>query len=174
MAQLKDGMVGTIAYKLYVDGTEIEEVTADEQMEYLHGAENIVPGLEAALEGKQVGDSFTVEVQPVDGYGDYDDELIDEYPAEDFDTDDQLEPGMEIEIMDEDNEVYEGTVLEITRDYIRVDFNDPLAGKVLTYDVQVVDVRPATEEELKMGFPASLLDEFDEHDHDHDGHNHAH
>ena len=111
-------------------------------------------------------------MQPADGYGDYDDELIDEYPAEDFDTDDQLEAGMEIEIMDEENEVYEGTIIEITNDYIRVDFNDPLAGKVLTYDVQVVDVRPATEEELKMGFPASLLDEFDEHGHD--GHNHAH
>ncbi|MCA9881490.1 MAG: peptidylprolyl isomerase [Anaerolineaceae bacterium] len=173
MAQLKDGMVGTIAYTLHVDGVEFEEVTADDNMEYLHGAENIVPGLEAALEGKQPGDSFSVEVQPVDGYGDYDEELIDEYPSEDFDTEDELEPGMEIEIMDEEGEMYEGTILEMNDDYIRVDFNDPLAGKILTYDVKVVDVRPATEEELKMGFPASLLDEMDD-DHDHDGHNHHH
>jgi FKBP-type peptidyl-prolyl cis-trans isomerase SlyD len=172
MAKLTNGMVGTIAYVLRVDGNEIEEVTAEEGLEYLHGAENIVPGLEAALEGKQPGDAFSITVQPEDGYGEYDEDNIEDFPADDVSTGDKLEPGMEIEIMDEDDEVYEGTVIEVTKQYIRVDFNDPLAGEVLVYDVEVVDVRPATEEELKMGFPASLLDEMED-DHDHN-HNHAH
>ncbi|QPC82509.1 peptidylprolyl isomerase [Phototrophicus methaneseepsis] len=180
MAKLVNGMVGTIAYTLRVDGNEIEEVTADDGLEYLHGAENIVPGLEAALEGKQVGDAFSVTVQPAEGYGEYDEEAIEDFPTDDVSGADSLEPGMEIEIMDEDDEVYEGTVMEVTKKYIRVDFNDPLAGKVLDYDVEVIDVRAATEEELKMGFPASLLDEMeeyydeDDHDHDHHNHNHAH
>ncbi|MCU0512769.1 MAG: peptidylprolyl isomerase [Anaerolineae bacterium] len=177
---LKQDMVGTIAYTLTVDGAVVEVIKPENAVEYLHGADNLVPGLEAALEGKAVGDSFDVTVLPEDGYGEYDEDEIEEMDAGDFEDFGELEPGMEIELMDEDGDIYEATVLEVTGSVVRLDFNSPLAGKTLHYTVQVMAVREASDEELEMGLPASLIDELysqmdeedeedgDEHDHDHD------
>lgn len=155
---LTKDMVGEIAYTLTIDGHVVEEVTGDDPVEYLHGADNIVPGLERALEGKAAGQTLQVSVQPVDGYGEYDESEIDEVPLADFEELGDLTPGMEIEMVDEDGDVYEATVLEVNNDTVRLDFNAPLAGKVLNYDVQVITVRPATEEEKEFGLPQSLID----------------
>lgn len=178
MAQsLKENMVGTLAYSIYVEGQLVETVSAEEAIEYLHGWDNVVPGLEAALEGKQAGDEFDVTVTPENGYGEYDEEMIEEIPLEEFEFDEvdvQLEPGMEVEMLDEDGDIVEGTVLEIRDGLAVVDLNPPLAGKTIRYAGQVLDVRDATEEELEWGFPESLLDDMfgeddedEEHDHDH-------
>jgi FKBP-type peptidyl-prolyl cis-trans isomerase SlyD len=181
---LKQDMVGTIAYTLTVDGTVVEVISIDDAVEYLHGAENLVPGLEAALEGKTTGDKFDVTVQPEDGYGEYDDEEIEEMDLSDFEDMGEIQPGMEIELMDEDGDVFDATVLEINGSKVKLDFNSALAGKTLNYSVEVVNVRDATDEELDMGLPASLIEELymelddeddeDEHDHDHHDHNHSH
>jgi FKBP-type peptidyl-prolyl cis-trans isomerase SlyD len=156
---LKKDMVGEIAYTLTIEGHVVEEVTGEDPVEYLHGAENIVPGLEKALEGKQAGDVVTVTVAPADGYGEYDEEEIDEVPVEDFEGLGDLQPGMEIEMVDEDGDSYEAIVLDVTDGKVRLDFNAPLAGKTLNYEVQVLSVRPATEEEKEVGLPQSLIDE---------------
>lgn len=180
---LKQDMVGTIAYTLTVDGSVVEVINTDDAVEYLHGAENLVPGLEAALEGKTVGDKFSVTVQPEDGYGEYDQDEIEEMDLSDFEDMGEIQPGMEIELMDEDGDIFEATVLEINGPKVRLDFNSALAGKVLNYSVEVVAVREATDEELDMGLPASLIEELymelddedddeEDHDHDHDGHDH--
>lgn len=169
---LTENVVGAIAYTLTVDGEVVDVVDRDDPIEYLHGAENIVPGLEAALEGKSKGDKFDVVIQPEDGYGEYDEEDVQEIPADEFDDLKGLKVGMDIELMDEDGESYEATIIKITPKAVTLDFNPPLAGKVLNYSVEVIDVREATESELDMGLPASLLadlygdDDFD-HDHDH-------
>jgi len=175
--KIEKGVVAEIAYTLTVDGEVYETVERDEAIEYLHGEEKIVPGLEAALAGKAAGESFDLTVQPEDGYGEYDDEAIEHVPADEFDGMDQLEVGMELEIMDEDGEFFEATVLEVSNSEIVLDFNPPLAGKVLEYQVEILSLREATEEELEMGIPASLMEELledmeDDEDYDVQNHNH--
>lgn len=173
--KIQDGVVASIGYTLTVDGEVVEDISADDAIEYLHGEENIVPGLEAALEGKAAGDTFEVTVAPEDGYGEYVEDDIEHVPASDFDGIDELEVGMELEIMDEDGEFFEATVLEINDQDVVLDFNPPLAGKTLNYRVQVVSVREATDEEKEMGIPASLMEElFDEMDEQDDHDNHSH
>lgn len=158
---IENGVIAAIAYRLEVDGQIIEEVGDDEPLEYLHGAENIVPGLEAALVGKQPGDSFDVTVEPALGYGDYDEELIETIARDEFDDIEDLQPGMEIELMDEEGDLLEAVVREVTHEAVVLDFNSPLAGKTLKYYVKVVDLREPTQEEQEQGFPNSLFDDFD-------------
>lgn len=171
---LTENKIGAIAYEIYVDGELLETVNDDQAIEYMHGWDNIVPGLEKALEGKLAGDTFDVTVAPEEAYGDYDNDLIEEIPAADFEFDEesgQLEAGLEVEMMDEDGEIMEGTVLGIEGDFVLVDMNPPLAGKTIRYAGKILNVREPSEEELDWGFPESLLEEMfgedDEEEHDH-------
>lgn len=169
---LTENKIGAIAYEIHVDGELLETVNDDQAIEYMHGWDNIVPGLENALEGKGAGDTFDVTVPPEEAYGEYDNDLIEEIPAVDFDFDDEdgrLEAGLEVEMMDEDGEILEGTVLGIEGDFVLVDMNPPLAGKTIRYAGKVLNVREPSEEELDWGFPESLLEEmFGEDDEEHD------
>lgn len=171
--RLTEDKVGKLTYSIYViengEETLLESVGLgdhdhdhDDGLEYLHGWENIVPGLEKALEGKEAGYKFDLVLQPDDAYGDYDPDMVEEIPRDEFEFDEQdveLKEGMEIEMMDEDGDIIEGTVLEIKNDVVRVDLNPPLAGKTVRYKGQLISVRDATEEELDWGFPSSLMDE---------------
>ena len=163
---LTENKVGVLAFTIYVEGEEKDVVTKDEPMEYLHGGENIVPGLEKALDGKAVGYQFDVTVKPEDAYGEYDAEDFIEVDLAEFDEEGTLpEIGLEVEMLDEDGEILEGRIAEINDDVVKVDLNHELAGKTVRYVGVIVDVRDATEEELEWGFPESLLDEmFDEDD----------
>ncbi|MEM9952122.1 MAG: FKBP-type peptidyl-prolyl cis-trans isomerase [Chloroflexota bacterium] len=159
---LSENKIGAIAYDIYVDGELLETVNEEQAIEYMHGWDNIVPGLEAALEGKSTGDEFDVTVPPEQAYGDYDEDLIEEIPAEDFafdDADGELEVGLEVEMMDEDGEIIEGTIVGVEDGMVLVDLNPPLAGKTIRYAGRVLNVREPSEEELDWGFPESLLDE---------------
>lgn len=149
--KIEKGVVVTIAYRLVADGVEIEETTADDPLEYLHGGGNIVPGLETALEGKGVGAKFSITLQPEDAYGEYDEDDVEIVARED--VPDDLEVGMEVLLEDEDGDLMEATVSAINEDSVVLDFNDPLAGKVVTYDVEVLELREADEEELSQGYP---------------------
>ncbi len=168
--QIENGVVAGLSYTLKVDGDVVEMADADNVLEYLHGAENIVPGLEKVLTGKKVGDKFEVTLAPADAYGEYDDELLEAIDRADFDGIDGIEPGVEILLEDEDGDMFEVLVREVTADAVIVDFNPPLAGKTLTYSVEVISLRNATEEELETGVPASLFDElsheFEDYDYD--------
>lgn len=161
---IRDGIVVSMAYVLTVDGEEISRAAKDEPLEYLHGAENIVPGLEAALDGKRPGDKFTVTLPPEDAYGDYDEDDIDEFDRDEIPGSENLEPGMVVEVEDEDGYIYMGIVQEITEDSVVVDFNPPLAGKTLTFDVEVLSLREAEKDELDHGHPHSLDDFYDDED----------
>ena len=163
---LTENKVGALAFTIYVDGMEKDVVTKDEPMEYLHGWDNIVPGLEKALEGKAVGHQFDVTVPPEDAYGDYDEEDFIEVDLDEFDEEGTVpEIGLEVEMLDEEGDILEGRIMEIDGDVVRVDLNHELAGKTVRYAGVIVGVRDATEEELEWGFPESLLDEmFDEND----------
>jgi len=159
--KLQDGRVGAIAYKLTVDGNVEEIITPEDAVEYLHGANNLIEGLEEALEGKQEGDNFAISIKPEKGYGSYDEEDVDTVPIDEFGMDvSDLEVGEEIELWnEEDQQLFEAVVTEITDKHIKLDFNHPLAGKTLHYELQVIEVRNATEEEIDMGVPQSIMDE---------------
>lgn len=165
--RIQDGVVVSLAYVLTVDGKEEERVTAEDPLEYLHGAENIVPGLEAALDGRKVGDSFTVTLSPDEAYGEYDEEDIETIDRRDIPGADTLKPGMSVELEDEEGYLYDATVREVTAQSVVLDFNPPLAGKTLTYAVQVVGLREADEEELDHGHPHGMYDD-DAYDDDED------
>jgi FKBP-type peptidyl-prolyl cis-trans isomerase SlyD len=162
--KIEKGVVVSIAYRLTSEGVEIEQTDADDPLEYLHGAGNIVPGLEAALEGRKAGDKFTVTLQPIDAYGEYDEEDVEVVARED--VPDNLEVGMEVLLEAEDGDLLEAVVSAINDDSVVLDFNDPLAGKVVTYEVEVLELRQADEEELEQGYPHSAADFFDDDDYD--------
>src|SRR5690606_13747665 len=104
--RIEDGVVVSLNYVLTVEGEEVARTEEGEPMEYLHGAENIVPGLETALTGKPLGDRVSVTLSPADAYGDYDDENVEELDREDVPNADELEAGMIIEVEDEEGYTY--------------------------------------------------------------------
>jgi FKBP-type peptidyl-prolyl cis-trans isomerase SlyD len=144
-------MVVSLAYKLTVDGEVLDEAGDGDALQFLQGHRNIITGLERELNGMKIGDTKTVIVSPVDGYGLVDEDSFDDLSMEDFPEGVTPELGMELEVKDEEgNEMY-GKVVSIEGDTVRMDFNHPLAGKDLHFEVKVVDVRPATGEELSHG-----------------------
>lgn len=155
----KDRVV-SISYTLQNTEGEILDQTGPEQtFEYLHGYENIIPGLETALEGLKVGDSKQVTVEPEEGYGDFDENLVIKVPLSEL-PDEKAESGMEFEATTEQG-VIVFTVIDIEGSDAILDGNHPLAGETLIFDVEVKGVREATSEELEHG-----------HVHGEDGHHH--
>ncbi|WP_309570240.1 peptidylprolyl isomerase [Deinococcus sp.] len=146
-------------YKLTVDGEVIDQSEAGEPLTYLHGHSNIIPGLEKALEGHTTGDNVTVTVAPEDGYGERDEENVEELDRADFEDD--IEIGATYYAQAEDGSVIPFTVMSIEGDTVQVDFNPPLAGETLNFDVTVLGVRDATSEELDHGHAHTP----DTHDH---------
>ena len=121
-----------------------------EPLAYLHGSGNIIPGLEKALEGKNLGDKFTVNVSAADGYGEYNPDLVQEVPAQMFQGVDNIEAGMQFQAQTDDG-VQIVTVKAIEGENIIVDANFPLAGQDLTFEVEIVEIRDASAEELEHG-----------------------
>ncbi len=117
---------------------------------YLHGAGNIIPGLEAALEGKNEGDTVLASIPPEDAYGNRDEQLVQEVPRDRFEGIQNVAVGMEFQAST-DAGVHVVKVVAIDDDTVTVDANHALAGEVLNFDVKVVEVRDATEEELAHG-----------------------
>jgi FKBP-type peptidyl-prolyl cis-trans isomerase SlyD len=168
ITEIRDGVVVSLSYVLTVDGDEVGRADASQPLEYLHGAENIVPGLEAALTGKKVGDKLSVTVPPEEAYGHYDEDDMDEFDLDEIPGGENLEVGMVVEMEDEDGYVYVGTVAEISDESVLVDFNPPLAGKTLNFDVEVLAMREAQPDELDHGHPHSLDDFYGDDDDDFD------
>ena len=147
-----DKSVVSMHYKLTdSSGDVLDSSEGGEPLTYLHGAGTIIPGLENALVGKVAGDSLQVEIPPADGYGEIQQELMQVVPREAFQGVEQLEPGMAFQAQGQDGSSRQIVVREINGDDITVDGNHPLAGVDLHFDVQVVEVREASEEELAHG-----------------------
>ncbi|HEX8701454.1 MAG TPA: peptidylprolyl isomerase [Myxococcaceae bacterium] len=147
----KDSVV-SIDYKLHLgDGEVIDESDPGEPLVYLHGHGETVPGLENALEGKATGESLKVKVAPAEGYGDHDPEKIEEVPRTEFPDELELKVGTILTATDDDGHELDFLVKEVRDKSVVVDFNHPLAGKTLHFDVTVREVRAATAEELEHG-----------------------
>lgn len=144
--------VVTIHYTLTNgQGDVLDSSEGMEPLTYLHGAGNIIPGLENALLGKIQGDTFKVTIQPEDAYGIHHSQLIQVLPREAFGGVDQLEVGMEFTAQGADGEMRRVGITAIDGDNVTIDGNHPLAGEVLNFAVSVELVRVASAEELDHG-----------------------
>lgn len=132
------------------NGEVIDTSEGREPLLYMQGHRNIIPGLEQALEGKQVGDKIEPVIEADMAYGEINDALIQEVPRSAFEGVEQLEVGMHFQAQSEQGPVHV-KVTNIEDDKVTVDGNHPLAGQTLHFSVEVVDVRDATEEELAHG-----------------------
>ena len=149
--QISKNKVVTMEYTLTGDGGEVlDSSDGGEPLAYLHGVGGIIPGLEEALEGKAAGDALNVTIAPDKGYGNRDEQLINSVPKSEFAGIDDLQEGMPLQAQTEQG-VQVFWVTKIEADSVTVDGNHPLAGMTLNFDVKVVEVRDATQEELTHG-----------------------
>jgi FKBP-type peptidyl-prolyl cis-trans isomerase SlyD len=145
--QISKNKVAAIHYTLRDnEGTVIDSSEGREPLHYLHGAGNLIPGMEEGLEGKQQGDKFALKISPDKGYGEKDEQLVQQVPRSAFGGQ-EVKPGMRFQT----NQHSVVTVTQVGLDSVTVDGNHPLAGVELNFAVEVVDVRNATEEELSHG-----------------------
>ncbi len=152
--KIADKCVVHIHYTLKNDqGETLDSSEGREPLPYLHGASNIVPGLEKALTGQEAGAQLDVTVSPEEGYGPVFPEAIQTVPREAFQGVDDIQPGMQFQAQGPEGQVQVITVKEITDEGIVVDGNHPLAGQNLNFSVEVAEVREATEEEMEHGHP---------------------
>ncbi|QKK03284.1 MAG: peptidylprolyl isomerase [Pseudomonadota bacterium] len=149
--QIANNTVVSIDYTLTGDdGQVIDSSEGREPLVYLHGHQNIIPGLEKAIEGKTEGDELEVAVEPEEGYGPYRDELVQAVPREAFAGVDKVEPGMSFRAESNAGPMTV-VVREVGDDTVTVDGNHMLAGQVLKFSVAVRSVREATETEIQQG-----------------------
>jgi len=155
--KIADNNVVTMDYELRIDGEVVDTSKDGDPIVFLQGAGQIIPGLEKAIYGLTAGDKKSVTVAPEDGYGEIDPDSIVEVPKDEFPEDFPLELGVEITVNTEDEddesleEEMEATIVAINEDTITLDFNHPLAGKSLNFDVSILEVREATPEEIEHG-----------------------
>ncbi|MGH8316603.1 MAG: FKBP-type peptidyl-prolyl cis-trans isomerase [Steroidobacteraceae bacterium] len=143
--------VVTIHYTLKDDaGVVIDSSASGEPLAYIHGHGNIVPGLERELIGRDAGDTVNVRVSPAEGYGEYDQRLVQNVPRRALRDIKDVQPGMHLHAQTEDGP-RTFTVTRVAGDMVTVDGNHPLAGKHLNFDIRIEDVRQASEEELSHG-----------------------
>ena len=147
---VENGKVVSFHYTLTNAQGDVLDQSQEHPMPYLHGAGNIIPGLEKELAGKKVGDKLTVNVPAAEAYGEYHEQLVNDVPREAFQGVDQIEPGMQFQA-DTPEGVQVITVKAVNGDTVTVDANHPLAGQDLNFDVEIVEVREATEEESAHG-----------------------
>jgi FKBP-type peptidyl-prolyl cis-trans isomerase SlyD len=150
---IADNMVVSMDYTLRLDdGQVVDSSEGREPLMFLHGRGQIIPGLEKELYGMKTGDAKKVAVSPTEGYGESDDDAFQLYPRDMFPDDMELTEGMGLHMRDtESGQVVEAYIYEIRDDGVVLDFNHPLAGETLYFDVKIADVRPATSEELAHG-----------------------
>ena len=166
--RIESGKVVALHYKVTTEGGEPRDSSGpDEPLWYLHGYGQIVPGLETALEGRRAGDGVEMTLSPEEGYGEHDPELDLKIPLASFPEEmrDELEPGMQFGAAhpDDPEEDVLFSVVAVQGEHVLVTGNHPLAGETLHFEVHVVSVRDATEDELEHG-----------HAHGPDGHHHHH
>ncbi|CAK5456690.1 FKBP-type peptidyl-prolyl cis-trans isomerase SlyD [Escherichia coli] len=160
-------LVVSLAYQVRTeDGVLVDESPVSAPLDYLHGHGSLISGLETALEGHEVGDKFDVAVGANDAYGQYDENLVQRVPKDVFMGVDELQVGMRF-LAETDQGPVPVEITAVEDDHVVVDGNHMLAGQNLKFNVEVVAIREATEEELAHGHVHGAHDHH--HDHDHDG-----
>lgn len=145
--KIEKNVVVTLDYHLEVDGQEIDSGP----IQFLHGHGNIIPGLEREIEGMELGEEKDVFVDSKDAYGEYDPEMEIDLPLSSFPEDFEIKLGRPMRLQDDKGHVFTGVALAMTDETVKINLNHPLAGKDLLFKTAVLDLRPATEEEIQLG-----------------------
>ncbi|MDD9892427.1 MAG: peptidylprolyl isomerase [Gammaproteobacteria bacterium] len=149
--QIAQNVVASFDYVLTgADGEVIDKSEPGQPLPYLHGAGNIIPGLEAELEGKTVGDELTAVIEPKLAYGERNEQMVQQVPKAAFQGVEDLEVGMRFTAESNAGPV-PVVITAVEGDTITVDGNHPLAGQTLTFQVKVTEVREASKEEIEHG-----------------------
>ena len=149
--KIAKGKIVSIHYALNdTAGEVLESSEGQAPLKYLHGHGNIIAGLERALEGKVTGEKFNAVIAPEDGYGIREESLVKKLPLSNFQNQSEIEVGNQFQA-----ETSQGprlaTVTEVDDENVTIDLNHPLADQTLNFDIEVMEVRDATEEELSHG-----------------------
>jgi FKBP-type peptidyl-prolyl cis-trans isomerase SlyD len=132
------------------DKNVLDSSKGREPLAYIHGIGNIIPGLEKQLTGKEVGDKVAAVVEPAEAYGERDENLMQIVPISGFQGDEELQVGMQVQVGTERGPAI-ASVAKIEGEDVTLDINHPLAGLTLHFDVEIMDIRDATSEELDHG-----------------------
>lgn len=149
-------------------GETLDESTGDEPLSYVEGESQIIPGLEKQLASMNKGDKKKIHVKPEDAYGTYKPELEKKLPRDQFPTEETIEVGDQFRLSLPNEEPHIFTVTAITDTQIDMNGNHPLAGQDLFFDIEVMEMREATEADKEADEGCCDHD----HDHDHEGHTH--
>ncbi len=149
--KIEDGQVVSMEYTLHVDGEVVDTSAGREPLQFIQGTGNIIPGLERELYGMVIGDNKKVSVAAADAYGELDPEAFVDVPRGEFPADIPVEKGIEIQVRDESNNPMYARIDTFDDETVKLDFNHPLAGKTLNFDVTIVALRGASPEELDHG-----------------------
>ena len=160
---IEHNKVVAVNYALHIPGESggpeelVEQTNSEQPFVFLFGAGGLIEAFEENLKGKAVGDSFDFRIAAADGYGEYDQEKIAELPIDAFkgpegeiDTE-MVVVGNELPMVDQEGNRLLGIVAEVTESYVAMDFNHPLAGNDLHFTGTILEVRPATAEEISHG-----------------------
>lgn len=137
----------TVTYRLFDQAGELVD-DVSEPLGFVFGCAQVVPALERGLRGARAGDRRTIEASPDEAFGEREEEALLEVDRRDFPGGDVVEVGDEIMATRPDGVEVAHTVVEVTDEVVLVDLNHPLAGQRVRFEVEVVGVRPATDEEL--------------------------
>lgn len=163
MALEKNNVV-TLKYVLHTNDENgekvfVEETSAENPMTFLYGVGMMIPKFEAEIENLAVGDKASFEIAPSEGYGERNPEAVTQLPVDMFQGQELPPVGAMLPLSDNQGNNFQAIVLEVTPEEVVVDLNHPMAGRPLHFDVEILNTRPATEEELAHG-----------HAHGEDGH----
>ena len=158
---VQEDVVVSMEYTLHVDKEEIDSSKGQDPLQFLAGHGNIISGLEREMIGMKVGESKDVIIAPEDGYGEFDEEAFMNVPRDNFPKDIPVEEGTELTVKDDSGQSRYARIDTVDGDTVTLNFNHPLAGDELHFNVKVVGLREPTDEELEHG-----------HVHQGDGHHH--
>ena len=178
--RIENNKVVSLTYDLEVEGSVVDSATPEQPLEYIHGTHMLIPRFEAEIEGLDEGAAFAFTVQPEEGYGAYEPERRLDLPKSAFVVngelhEDLMQVGRILPMINATGNVVNATVIEVKEEGVTMDFNHPMAGKVLHFKGTVLSVRDATEKELTEGLHGEyLLPENDPHGHCCHGHGKGH
>ncbi len=172
--KVEKNKVVSLTYELIVDGTLADKADESRPLDYIHGTHMLLPKFESEVEGKEAGDEFAFTLTPEEGYGVFDENRLVDLPLEAFTIDGKvaeelLEVGRIIPMMSDSGQVVQGKVHSVKPEGVTMDFNHPMAGKVLNFTGKVVEVREATEKEITEGLHGEYVPQGEHKCHKKDG-----
>jgi FKBP-type peptidyl-prolyl cis-trans isomerase SlyD len=148
---VQNNKVVSMEYTLQVENEEIDSSKGQDPLQFLVGHGNIISGLEREMIGMKVGDSKDVVIAPADGYGEFDENAFMNVPRDAFPNDMPVEEGAELTVRDDEGQARYARIDAVDGDTVTLNFNHPLAGDELHFNVKIVGLREPTDEELQHG-----------------------